>query len=79
MLCRSIVGAGGRTTSTITGTATITDWTVLTAYSVGAYVQYNAVLFKCISAHSSTSLFDPSKWKKISDSNFSVAMALALG
>ena len=74
-----IASANKTTTSQVTNIATITDWTSSTTYTVGQYVQRGAVLFKCTVGHTSTTSFDPSKWQKISDASFTVAMALAMG
>jgi hypothetical protein len=77
-----IVGANSKSIA-LTSTATITDWVTATVYSVGQYVQFTGVLYKCVVGHTSgvfaTDL--PTKWLKMGDTSLSlsIAVAVALG
>ncbi len=77
-----VVSANSKSIAT-TSTATITDWVTATVYTVGQYVQYTGVLYKCTVGHTSgvfaTDL--ATKWLKMGDTNPSlvIAMSVALG
>lgn len=43
----------------------IPEWAAATAYSKGVYVTHDDDLYLCTIAHTSTTTFDSSKWKKI--------------
>lgn len=52
-------------TISATGGAGISNWAQNTSYPLGVYVTYNNDLYLCTTAHTSTTTFDSSKWKKI--------------
>lgn len=61
------------------GGTSISEWTSSTSYSVGDLVIYNDLIWRCITAHTSTSVFDVQKWVRISDGDSIVYSDLAIG
>lgn len=54
--------------------ATISDWESATSYALNDLVIYSNTLYKCNTAHTSTSTFDATKWQGISVDTNQVAL-----
>ena len=77
-----IVGSNAKS-QTLSGSTSITDWATTTSYVVGNYVQNSAILYKCISNHTSGTFatdLSTGKWLRMSDETVTaIAMAIAIG
>lgn len=57
---------------TVSSTIYLEDWKIGTDYEVGDKVKYDYKDYKCISSHTSTDIFDESKWELIKNSELHV-------